>query len=746
MRRLVVLACVAGAIAAAGLPTAEGQEKQKDSSFSAKAVDGAIKGAIKHLWSAQKADGGWGPHGGGYPLGPTALVVYALLESGVSVEEPRMVKALQFLANTPTEKTYTLGLRANVYLAASSKDARYRKALIADVVQIIKSTRDGSYNYDCRADGQSSGDNSNSQFGLLGVWAGARARPALEIPQQYWLLVWKHWVGCQNEDGGWGYNKGGTKATMTAAGLASLFVCYDNLLLNDPGVARCRPTRQLVNAQKSIQRGLDWLDKNFAASLNERSHEYYYLYGVERVGLACGYKYFGRIDWYKMGAAKLLRGQSGGSWGSVENTAFALLFLIRGRNAVAFNKLQFTGDWNNRPRDLANMTRWLSRTIERTVNWQIINLSVPVAEWHDSPILYISGSKAPKFTDKELDSLRTFVHQGGTIFSVTECHGTGFTEGMYNAYGKMFPNYRVADCPVGHPLNKVYFKLRGKPRFKIVSNGVRPLAIHTTEDLSLAWQRGNIATKKHSFAAAANVYMYVTDKLSSVRRRGTTLWPPKADACKQKATLARLKYAGNYDPEPLAYERFSRLMALEHEVDVRVLGPLAIGDLAASGAKLATLTATGAFKLTDKETKALKSFVAGGGTLFIDAAGGDDGTKGFIKSARAAVAGICPDARLRTLAPTAPLYNLTDMKIGAIRWRRGTKVRMVGTKTKRPMIRAIIQNDRPAVLVSEHDITAALVGYPSFSVYGYHQGNERDAGTAFRLMRNIVLYAQGGGR
>jgi len=649
-----------------------------------------------------------------------------------------------FLAYTTTTKTYTLGLRANVYLAASEKDRRYRKALIGDVVQIIKSTKNGSYNYDCRADGKSSGDNSNSQYGLLGVWAGARARPHLEIPRQYWLLVWNHWLKSQNTDGGWSYRKGGkhagTRATMVAAGVASLFVCYDNLLLHDPGVRRCKTSQQLINAQKPIRRGLDWFDKHFARSLNEAKHQYYYLYGVERVGLASGYKYFGKLDWYKMGAAKLLRSQRGGGWGSPVNTAFGLLFLIRGRNAVAFNKLQFTGDWNNRPRDLANLTRWLTRTVEGTVNWQIINLSVPVAEWHDAPILYISGAKAPKFTAKELNALRTFVHQGGTLFAVTECFGSGFTEGMYDTYKKLFPNYTLVDCPSGHPLNSVYFQLRGKPRFRVVSNGVRPLVIHCKEDLSREWQQNNVATRKHTFQAAANVYMYVTDKLASVRRRGTTLWPAKAARGGRTVALARLKYAGNHSPEPLAYERFARLMAREHRIAVKVHGPMEISKLAGAKVKLAALTGTDKLTLSDGEIEALKAFVSGGGTLFIDAAGGDERGRGFIKSAEDAVAKICPGSRLRVLSASSPLYNLPKMKIASVRWRRGTKVKMVGVK--RPMIRAALVKNRPAVLVSEHDITAALVGYPSFSIYGYDPGSNRDPGTAFKLMRNIVLYAQ----
>ena len=740
MRRVLVAVCVMAVLSGA-VRSAHGQ--RDEAGFSARAVDDAIERAIAFLWSRQKPDGGWGSHGGNkYPLGPTSLVAYALLESGVSVEEPKMVKALGFLAYTTTTKTYTLGLRANVYLAAMQKDARYRKALLADVVQIIRSTKNGSYNYECKGDGKSSGDNSNSQYGLLGVWAGARAR-GIEIPSQYWQLVWKHWIACQSADGGWSYRKGASRATMTAAGVASLFVCYDNLLLYDAGVTRCRTSGQLINAQKPIQAGLNWFDRNFAASLNEPKHQYYYLYGVERVGLASGYKYFGKIDWYKMGVTKLLQSQGGnGAWGgSVNNTAFGLLFLLRGRNAVAFNKLQFTGDWNNRPRDMANLTRWLSGTVEGTVNWQIINTSVPVAQWHDAPILYISGAKSPRFTDAEITALRTYVHQGGTIFAVTECSGGAFTEGMFNAYGKMFPEYRIQTVPTSHPLYTVHYNLRGRPRFRIVSNGVRPLVIHATDDLSLAWQHNSVATKKHMFQAAANVYMHVTDKLSSMRRRGTTLWVGKSPARGRRVGLVKVKYKGNCDPEPLACERFSRMMAREHGVNVAVTGPTGAADLAGTGAKLAILVGTEAITLTGAEIKALKAFVAAGGTLLIDAAGGDTGAKGFVKSVEAILARMYPDQQLRKVRSSDPLYALGEMKIGPVRWRRGTKVKMVGMKE--PMLRGIAVDGRHGVLLTREDITAGLAGYPSYAVYGYHPGDESKGSSAFHMMRNIILYAHG---
>ena len=674
----------------------------------------------------------------------------------MDVQDPRMAAALERLEKTPAKKTYTLGIRANVWLTAMGKDRRYGKLLRQDVALLIRSGARGRYHYD--ATGRPSGgyDNSNSQYGILGVWAGQRATK--EVPQGYWMASLRHWHSQQNADGGWPYTAGSkTRETMTAAGLASLFICYDNLLRDAKAFVECRVDARARMAQRPIRRGMEWFDRNFEQSLQKQfdpekknSGRYYYLYGVERVGLASGYKYFGRADWYKLGTAKLLAAQgAGGAWlrgrHPVINTAFALLFLVRGRNAVLFNKLEFPGDWNNRPRDLATLTPWISRVFEQTVNWQIINLKVPVSEWHDAPILYITGAQAPKFTEEHLAGLRRFVHQGGTIFSVAEGEGDAFGRSIREIYHALLPAYPLRLCPKDHPLMSARFPLHGKVRFFTVNNGIRPLVIHTDEDLSLHWQLNRQKTKKWAFEAATNIFMYVTDKATSLRRRGTSTWPqPAKFTPRATVRVARLRYRGNYDPEPLAYERFARLMGHRRQIKVDVVGPIAVTELSVASTKLAVLVGTASFTLSDAEIDALAKFIREGGTLLLDSAGGDpggDAPRGFAKSAEALVSRMFPKKRLALLASTAPLYRLKGMEIEKVRWRRGTMRKLAGIR--RPLLRAVIVNERPAVIFSREDITGALVGCGAYSAYGYHPGTTKDPGPAFRLMRNIVLYAHG---
>ena len=202
--------------------------------FDDQAVEKAILRGVAHLKKAQRPDGSWGPYGkpGGNNMhltGPTAMACYALLESGISPQDAQVQKALYWMAKYPDEPgTYSLGLRCSAWEVAnrSTRD-KYLKCLQYDAKKLWMAGRFGCYHYvsDPKKPGRGF-DNSNTQYGLLGVWAAARNN--VEVPMGYWHACIKHWEGCQSPDGGWSYGKsGGSTPTMTAAGLASLFVCYD---------------------------------------------------------------------------------------------------------------------------------------------------------------------------------------------------------------------------------------------------------------------------------------------------------------------------------------------------------------------------------------------------------------------------------------------------------------------------------------------------------------------------------------
>jgi len=704
-----------------------------DREFSGRAVEQAIERAKDYLWRARGGEGSWpSKHNGKYPTGASALAAYALLASGVDPKVNKdIVTTLEWLAKTPDTYTYSLGLRCNAwYLANKMTGGRWREPFRKDLRPLLAYTANGAYNYPVTDPGTGRWDNSNSQYGLLGTWAGKMANE--EIPEQYWKLVMRHWTGCQNADGGWGYQSGNSSATMTAGGVASVFVCFDSLL-SDKFVG-CNVSQEY----KPIADGLEWMDRNFVAALGGgglmgHGDLYYYLYGVERVGLASGYKYFGTHDWYKLGAMRLLQSQGGGSWrgkfDEIVSTSYALLFLVRGRDPIPFNKLQFDTDWNNRPRDLAGLTRWMSDSLERTLNWQIINLKVPVEEWHDAPILYISGSLDPNFSDEQIGKLRTFVWQGGTIFSVTECGGRGFSQGIRKAYARMFPDYPMRQVPRDHPLYVIQAKLLGSPPFYTVENGVRPLVIHTDVDLSKAWQLQMKQTEHRSFQAASNVMMYVTD-MGQLRARGVSHWPPAHDADGPTIRVVRIRYKGIWDPEPLAYERFKRLLAIQARVKLEVLGPVEMAQVNTTGAKIAALTGTDAFTTTAEDRGEMKKFIESGGTLIVDGGGG---SAAFNEAAEVLLRAMFGRDAIRPLSSRAEVYRIPGFVITSVKYRRQAKV-ILG-RVRVPNLRGVMVGQRVGAIFSKEDITGGLVGCPCYSSIGY------EPTSAYEVMRNCLLYA-----
>lgn len=731
-------------------------------------VDQAIKRAIDSLWSQWNERTCWDQARPGRPEdyehginygGRTALCAYALLASGVSYQEPRMATTLDWLSRLRMEGTYALSLRANVW--AMLPREKYFNNLKQDVLQLVNSINAGGlrqqlvdhpgiggYAYHATGTPGNVGfDNSNSQMAVLGVWAGARN--GVEVPTDYWRLVDRHWRATHCLDGGWKYrwdaagrNDQGY-GSMSAAGLATMFIVFDALYGGEfVDCNRQSYPPEIRRTQEVIQKGLDWMDKNFSATDNPNhggQYYEYYLYGVERVGLASGYKFFGTHDWYKE-ATNALLARSGGrrGLGNTVETSFALLFLARGRNPVLFNQLQYEGDWQNRPRALAELTGWISKTFERPVNWQIVHLNTDVADWHDAPILYISGSTAPKFAEGDLKKLRQFVLQGGTILSIAECGGAAFTQAMRAYYAEMFPEHALEPVPAEHPIFNVQLDVRRRYAMSAVSNGARFWAIHVQNDMPRSWQLHQVATAKADFEQAANIYFYVTDR-GSLRNRGVSMWPAEADRSTQRTVkVARLKYAGTYDPEPLAWTRFGILMRNEAATKVEPSEPMAIGDLRADPWPMAHLTGTAAFDLSAEEKEALKAYCQAGGLLVVDAAGGN---AEFNRSARTLLEELFGSRSLRRLAAGSDLYKLPGNVIETVSYRAAARVRL--GNTREPQLRAVTEGDRIVCLYSAEDLTAGMVGYQQFGLDGYDVAPKPADDSAFQIMRNIVLYAAG---
>lgn len=669
--------------------------------------------------------------------GQTALCLYALLSSDVDPKDPTVVRAAAWLVKQKLTGTYAVAMRACALsaLAPITKDPAQVAALKADMEWLIAAAdREGGYTYtSSHGMPRTVYDNSNSQVALLGIHTGADAL-GMSIPNDFLKRVEQHWLTQQQANGGWGYRVLGgevrskTYGSMTAAGLATLYICDDHL-------RREQFIRGLTGSQhRGMSHAWQWLEANCDLTQNPGNgveKYYYWLYSLHRVGVSSGQKYIAGKDWYLHGVNELLpRQNSDGSWerGSLGETCFAMIFLSHGRHPVLLNKLDYGGKWNPRPNDAANFAQWMSYTFERQVTWQAIKLQSAAADLQDAPIVYISGNGPFDLSPRQIDALRQYVYQGGTIVSEAACNNADFTLDMQKLYKKLFPQFTASRLPADHPLYSLNFQAGKDSGIIGVSNGIRLLAVHCPKELSASLQIGPTDGNRSSFETLANICLYVTDR-GMLRQRGQEAWPaPATFTPRASLAIARIKHDGLCDPEPLAWQRLAALVGASQQIKLEVSEPMECINLDASKWPLAVMSGTKAFTFSQADAAALTRYLNDGGLLFVEAAGG---SKEFAACVEKDILPLVGDSS-GLLTAEHPIYQgPCPIKIN---YRRQYALSL-GPSAHEGHLRGIEIGNRLAIVYSSDDLTAGMAGYSCYGLQGYN------GETAVALMTNIIAYA-----
>jgi VWFA-related protein len=324
----------------------------------------AISRGMKYLQTRQSADGSWSePAVGGHELGVTALAGLAFLENGLDREDPSVRAASKIVRALAQESTQTYDLAlAILFLAREQPDfpgpndetinvlARrlangQRETGMWTYFVPNDSFRGGKRRRDSAEiqgidDALRGGDNSNTQFALLGIWAAGRhgfdPNTALQGIEQ-------HFRSTQGDDGRWLYTTNWHESTpaMNCAALMGLAISAARPEKAERQTARARGAA--LAADPIFTAGLREVTKD-AKRLSEDS-PIYDLWSLERVCVALGLRSLDALDWYAQGARILLAEQKrNGSWdqgkyGSVPDTCLALLFLRKANLAFELDRV-----------------------------------------------------------------------------------------------------------------------------------------------------------------------------------------------------------------------------------------------------------------------------------------------------------------------------------------------------------------------------------------------------------------------
>ncbi|MDD3586703.1 MAG: DUF4159 domain-containing protein, partial [Thermoguttaceae bacterium] len=612
--------------------------------LSPKAIQDSINGGISYLREKQQKDGSWDEYPG-YSPGSTALCALSLLSTGLDKDDPTVAKALVALRRPMPEtefQTYPISLQTMVFCQADPQ--RDQMLIRRNVDWLIErqfktnNVFNGGWAYVGLQQQYDQVDNSNSQFAILALFEAQRV--GIEIPEAVWESALQYWLRMQNPDGSWGYrasvrqlqesNSGSGTGSMTCAGIGALVICAGaksgiNAKVQNDKIECCQDGDDKIS--KCIDRGLSWMAQHFSVQNNPGTDVsletwiFYYLYGLERVGRLTAHRFIGKNDWYREGADFLLRrkGVFTKYWRAQIDlkgnhcvaTAFALLFLSKGRRPVLVSKLRYGTDdsWNLHASDMLHLTEYTEKLWNQPLIWQMIDSEkATVDDLLQTPVLYMSGVRSPVPADPDrkhrlVQALRGYLEQGGFVFAEAldgdESFETGFAAlmkevlpGEGNTLNLIEPNHPIwqAERPIPpeqlRPVYGIDFGCRTSvvfvPAYRPKTANGPPSVFDDRPSLSCLWElavqsgpRPNYSESVEKQIAAGldlgvNILAYATNRemkfkeempeslAKEIARDGTNV---------QAIHVALLEHSGGCSCAPRAVPHLLRTLKLECGID-----------------------------------------------------------------------------------------------------------------------------------------------------------------------------------
>ena len=759
-----------------------------------KIVKNAIEKGQQFLLQQQGENGAW--TSSEYVVGKTSLALMTLINCGMTVEDVPVQRALKYLRMVKEPSmTYEISLQIMALAAAKdgTRDATKILSLSTKLARQQKKNGPGaggwSYNFTEGRGPGGSVDRSNAQFAVLGLREAQYANVAVD--RETWELIRDYWTTDQSVDGGWNYNgtgpnNAGSTGSMTVAGITTQ-VIVESMLRDEPdenpdGSPNCcgQPVQN-----ESLDRGLKWLERSFSVKHNPGGGgggTLYYLYGLERAGRLSGRRFFGSHDWYREGAEFLIRMQSprDGSWhgnghgesDEVVSTCFALLFLSKGLAPVLINKLQYESEgaddkndqhWNRHRHDIRNLTDLITGLPgwPKLVTWQQLDMRVVaqrggLEDLMLSPILYISGDKAPRFSPAEINLLRQYVINGGFILGVATCTKTDFDVGFRDIVKQMYPDgeSQLKRLTAEHPVFRSEYLIDPEStELWGVDVGCRTSIMYSPHDLACLWNKWSIVEPQKRSPQMKAMITKSTRVGINVVAYATGREPPSSIADHQLVDVAaandelergflqvaKLRHTGGWDAAPNAVRNL--LVALNSYAGVTAntkVKNITPADESLKNYPLVYMHGRNAFNFNKQEQERLRTQINRGAMLFADAC---CASPQFDKSFRDLMLQMFPDHKLTRIPANHELYttkvahDLRDVRRREPNGGEPGKPFKPATVVGEPVLEGIEIDGRYVVIYSKYDLSCALERQASAACAGYLSED------AVKIAVNVVMYS-----
>ena len=339
-------------------------------------------------------------------------------------------------------------------------------------------------------------------------------------------------------------------------------------------------------------------------------------------------------------------------------------------------------DWQSDTTDLYHIINTASSKLGvkyRSIEVDLADFSFSPSE---VPILYISGHYKFNFSDEQLEKLRWYLRDGGTLVGDACCGAQPFTEAFKELTQKLFPQRPLRQLPPDHPVYQSFYQItsfayqepnkpayNGAPNIYGIHLGCRLAVILAPYDVSCGfaqhehpWGFRVKAVNAQQFGVNMTTYCLANYELGRFLSAEKNYFQT-GEATREEFVFGQVIHGGDWDPHPSGNMNLLKFVGANSTLEVQF--KRANVDLRKTDAfqyPLLYMTGHDDFVLLDEEVAALRSYLRNGGILLADAC---CGRKAFDQAFRRELARVLPKHELEGIPPSHPLFSL-QAKIGKV--------------------------------------------------------------------------------
>ena len=291
----------------------------------------------------------------------------------------------------------------------------------------------------------------------------------------------------------------------------------------------------------------------------------------------------------------------------------------------------------------------------------------------DIPLLFMAGDYDFVFSEAEVDNLRRFIADGGTILFNAARGRDEFTQAVIREMHKVFPQKRFMKLSLDHPVFNARYRIQQlltmvngvqfmrPPEVYSIDIGTRAAVILAPTGMGAAWSATAYHPEgKHLIGESAtrlgvNLVAYVLGSTEYGRFLSQKFAEYDGRTARGDVLrFAAIEYDGSWDVHPALQNSVLQGIHENTGVDVDYAPQsVALDDPRLGNYPLTFMTGHYDFRLSTAETEGLARYLKQGGLLVASAAAG---LKPFDVAFRRELKLALPDAELVKLPPTHPIF------------------------------------------------------------------------------------------